>query len=195
MKRGWSIYVKRRKNGSLALKNPCNRLLVYVASLSQHSLVVQPHLRKILDPPLPCSIRQTFSWAALYCPLILAFFVPIMFLATHSYKPLSAGGRFLMVNVLLFTSHFRCVSCRAKSSLLFARQLTQWKCSLCSQGNYEVKLHVKSASFSTDNSRISRLSIFYRISNHKNFIPKYLDNALQVFAQTAYSVYSSLTHT
>ena len=86
------------------------------------------------------------------------------------------------------------MSCRAKSSLLFARQLTQRKCSLCSQGNYEVKLHVKSASFSADTSRTSRLSIFYRISNHKNFIPKYLDNALKDFAQTIYSVYSSLTH-
>ena len=41
-----------------------------------------------------------------------------------------------------------------------------------------MKLHVKSASFSTDNSRTPRLSIFYRISNHKIFIPKYLDNAL-----------------
>ena len=30
-----------------------------------------------------------------------------------------------------------------------------------------MKLHDKSASFSTDNSRTSRLSIFYRISNHK----------------------------
>ena len=47
---------------------------------------------------------------------------------------------------------------------------------------YEVKVHVKSASFSTDNSRTLRLSIFYRISNHKNFIPKYLDNALTDFA-------------
>ena len=35
-------------------------------------------------------------------------------------------------------------------------------------------MHVKSASFSTDNSRTSRLSIFYRISNHKIFILKYL---------------------
>ena len=26
------------------------------------------------------------------------------------------------------------------------------------------------------------LDIFYRISNHKNFIPKYLDNALTDFA-------------
>ena len=43
---------------------------------------------------------------------------------------------------------------------------------------YEVKLHVKSASFSTDNSQTSRFSFFYRISNDKNFIPKYLDNAL-----------------
>ena len=45
-----------------------------------------------------------------------------------------------------------------------------------------MKLHVKSALFSTDNSRTSTLSIFYRISNHKNFFPKYLDNALTDFA-------------
>ena len=32
---------------------------------------------------------------------------------------------------------------------------------------YEVKLHVKSASFSTDNGQTSRLSIFYCVSNHK----------------------------
>ena len=32
-----------------------------------------------------------------------------------------------------------------------------------------MKLHIKSASFSTDNGRTSRLPIFYRISNHKNF--------------------------
>ena len=49
-----------------------------------------------------------------------------------------------------------------------------------------MKLHAKSASFSTDNSRTSRLSIFYRISNHKNFIPKYLDNALTDFAYNFY---------
>ena len=50
-------------------------------------------------------------------------------------------------------------------------------------GNYyEVKLYVKSASFSTDNSRTSRLSIFYRLSNHKNFILKYLGGAFTVFA-------------
>ena len=41
-----------------------------------------------------------------------------------------------------------------------------------------MKLHVKSASFSTDNGQTSRFSFFYRISNDKNFIPKYLDNAL-----------------
>ena len=46
--------------------------------------------------------------------------------------------------------------------------------------HYEVKLHVKSASFSTDNGQTSRFSFFYRISNDKNFIPKYLDNALTV---------------
>ena len=45
-------------------------------------------------------------------------------------------------------------------------------------------MHVKSASFSTDNSRTSRLSIFYRISNHKNFFRKYFDNALTDFALT-----------
>ena len=38
-------------------------------------------------------------------------------------------------------------------------------------------MHVKSASFSTDNNRTSRLSTSFRTSNHKNFIPKYLDNA------------------
>ena len=41
---------------------------------------------------------------------------------------------------------------------------------------YEVKLHVKSASFSTDNIFL----FFYHISNDKNFIPKYLDNALTI---------------
>ena len=47
---------------------------------------------------------------------------------------------------------------------------------------YDVKLHVKSASFSTDNHQTTRFYIFYRISNHKNFAPKYLDNALTDFA-------------
>ena len=42
------------------------------------------------------------------------------------------------------------------------------------------KLHVKSASFSTDNGQTSRFSFSYRISNNKNFIPKYLDDALKV---------------
>ena len=65
--------------------------------------------------------------------------------------------------------HFRCVSCRAKSSL------SEIACQT-----------------STDNSRTSILSIFYSISNHKNFIPKFLDNVLADFAQTMYSVYSSL---
>ena len=40
---------------------------------------------------------------------------------------------------------------------------------------YEVKLQVESASFSTDN-----IFFFYHISNDKNFIPKYLDNALTI---------------
>ena len=45
---------------------------------------------------------------------------------------------------------------------------------------YEVKLQVKSASFSTDNDQKSRFSFSYRISNNKNFIAKYLDNAPKV---------------
>ena len=64
------------------------------------------------------------------------------------------------------------VSCRTKSSL------SEITCQTCFA--------------STDNSRTSRLSIFYSISNHKNFIPKCLDNVLADFAQTMYSVYSSL---
>ena len=43
---------------------------------------------------------------------------------------------------------------------------------------YQVKLLVKSGSFSSDNGQTSRFSFFYRISNDKNFIPKYLRNAL-----------------
>ena len=43
-----------------------------------------------------------------------------------------------------------------------------------------MKLQVKSASFSTDNGQKSRFSFSYRISNNKNFIAKYLDNALKV---------------
>ena len=43
-----------------------------------------------------------------------------------------------------------------------------------------MKLHVKSASFSTANSRTSRLSIFYRISKHKIFIPKYFYKLSQI---------------
>ena len=41
-------------------------------------------------------------------------------------------------------------------------------------------MQVKSASFSTDNGQKLRFSCSYRISNNKNFIPKYLDNALKV---------------
>ena len=46
---------------------------------------------------------------------------------------------------------------------------------------HEVKSHLKSASFSIDEGRTSRLSSYYRISNHKTSIPKwpkYLANAL-----------------
>ena len=40
-----------------------------------------------------------------------------------------------------------------------------------------------STSFSTENGQTSRLSIFYCISDQKNFIPKYLDNAPTDFAK------------
>ena len=43
---------------------------------------------------------------------------------------------------------------------------------------YEVKLHFKSALFSINYGRTSRLLSFYRISNNKNLTPKYLVNAL-----------------
>ena len=43
-----------------------------------------------------------------------------------------------------------------------------------------MKLHVKSASFSTDNSRTWRLSIFYRISNHKIFTQNISITLLQI---------------
>ena len=43
---------------------------------------------------------------------------------------------------------------------------------------YEVKLHFKSALFSINYGRTSRLFSFYRISNNKNLTPKYLVNAL-----------------
>ena len=42
-------------------------------------------------------------------------------------------------------------------------------------------MHVKSASFCTDSGQTSRFFFSYRISNNRNFIPKYLDNALKVF--------------
>ena len=43
---------------------------------------------------------------------------------------------------------------------------------------YEVKLHFKSALFSINYRRTSRLFSFYSISNNKNLTPKYLVNAL-----------------
>ena len=46
-------------------------------------------------------------------------------------------------------------------------------------------MHAKSNSVSTDNGQTSRLSIFYCVSNHKKYIPKYLENALTDFAQTS----------
>ena len=55
-------------------------------------------------------------------------------------------------------------------------------CFLKDLNYYKVKLHVKNASFSTDNGQTSRLSIFYRVANHNNFIPEYLDTALTDFA-------------
>ena len=39
-------------------------------------------------------------------------------------------------------------------------------------------MHVRSASFSTDNGQTSRFSFSYSISYDKNFTPKYLDYAL-----------------
>ena len=41
-----------------------------------------------------------------------------------------------------------------------------------------MKLHVKSASFSTVNGQTSQFSFFFHIFDDKNFIPKYLDDAL-----------------
>ena len=49
-----------------------------------------------------------------------------------------------------------------------------------SQHGNEVELQVKSASFSTDSGQKSRFFFSYRISNDKNLIAKYLDNALKV---------------
>ena len=46
-----------------------------------------------------------------------------------------------------------------------------------------MKFHVESASFSTDNGQKTILSIFYCVSNNKNFIPKYFDNALTDFVK------------
>ena len=63
--------------------------------------------------------------------------------------------------------------------------LYQSKPSLLKDWNYyEVKLHFKSTSISTDKSRTWRLSSFYCISIHKNFMPKHLDNALVDFDLT-----------
>ena len=45
-----------------------------------------------------------------------------------------------------------------------------------------LKLHVRIALFSTDNGQALGLSIFHFVSNHKNFIPKYFDNAQTDFA-------------
>ena len=45
----------------------------------------------------------------------------------------------------------------------------------------------QSTSFSLENGRISRLYSFYRISNHKNFIPNYLDNAIIDLAYTSWT--------
>ena len=47
---------------------------------------------------------------------------------------------------------------------------------------YEVELHVKCASFSSDNGRTQYCPFFNLIFILTNFIPKYLDNALTDFA-------------
>ena len=56
-----------------------------------------------------------------------------------------------------------------------------------------MKSHFKSDSFSTDNRRTSRLSSFYRKCNHKNFIPKYLDNALIRFLLNFANIKTSIS--
>ena len=48
-----------------------------------------------------------------------------------------------------------------------------------------LKFQFKSYQFSINNGRRSQLSSFYCITNHKNFISKYLENALIDFAQTS----------
>ena len=46
-----------------------------------------------------------------------------------------------------------------------------------------LKLHVKRASFSTDNNHEHQdCPFFSRISSHKHFFPKYLDDAITDFA-------------
>ena len=47
------------------------------------------------------------------------------------------------------------------------------------------KLQFQSDSFSINNGCALQLSTLYRITNHKNFISKYLENALKDFAQTS----------
>ena len=46
-------------------------------------------------------------------------------------------------------------------------------------------MHFISTSFSKDDGRETRFSSYYCISNHKNVIPKYLENALIEFVQTS----------
>ena len=55
-----------------------------------------------------------------------------------------------------------------------------------------MKLHLKGASFSTDNGLKTRFSSFYSISNHKNFIPEYLVHALTDFAKHSQTIEAAI---
>ena len=78
------------------------------------------------------------------------------------------------INKFLWSSIIPFITCLSFKVFLVVEMYKSWLYQL------------KSASFSTDNGRTSRLSgSFYGVSNHKNFIPKYLDNVLTDFAKTS----------
>ena len=91
----------------------------------------------------------------------------------------------LYVGSAWLSSTFRWHQCLNSWTILvtWLKDLAEW----FAQINWSLyencgKLRVKSASFSTDNDQTLRLFTLYCISNHKNFIPKHLDNALTDFA-------------
>ena len=92
------------------------------------------------------------------------------------FRGLSLSFMFLCTTITCIFAYFRCIVIvtGAISMIFHTRFWKDWNC-------YGVKLHVKRTSFPTDNGQTSRLSIFYCVSNHKNFIPKYLDNADYIF--------------